>query len=32
MVRLIPARLLNFLVIGAGCAITVIYARRYWFG
>jgi uncharacterized membrane protein YfcA len=32
MVRLIPARPMRYLVIGAGCAITVIYARRYWFG
>jgi len=32
MVRVVPARLLRYLVIGAGCAITMIYARRYWFG
>jgi uncharacterized membrane protein YfcA len=32
MVRLIPARLVRYLVIGAGCALTVLYARRYWFG
>jgi len=32
MVRVVPARLVRYLVIGAGCAITMIYARRYWFG
>lgn len=32
MARLIPARLMRYLVIGAGCSVTVIYARRFWFG
>ena len=32
MVRLIPARLMRYLVIGAGCTVTVIYGRRFWFG
>ncbi len=32
MVRVIPARLVGYLVIGIGCAVTVIYARRYWLG
>ena len=32
MVRIIPSRLVGYLVIGIGCVVTVIYARRYWFG
>jgi uncharacterized membrane protein YfcA len=32
MFRYIPTRLVSWLVIGVGCLITVIYARRYWFG
>jgi hypothetical protein len=32
MVRSFPAGWVRYLVIGAGCAITMIYARRYWFG
>jgi len=32
MVRVIPEPLVRYLVIGAGCVVTVIYARRYWFG
>ena len=32
MVRFIPTRLMSNLVIGVGCIVTAIYARRYWFG
>ncbi len=32
LVRVIPEQPMRYLVIAIGCAVTAIYARRYWFG